>query len=432
MKKIRFNLYTYPNGKDGLILLRFNFKAQRYQITTGLAIPLKYWNDASQRAKEVKDFPEAKSLNAQLDRMARDTKALFDGYGERGVIPTQQQFKEDWLKMFRPEKVEAQEGEAEEKALGLFEFIELLIQERRGMNRPGSSLLVYGNCKNNLEAYQKAKGQPLTFEGLNSAFVADFVAWLFSQGFSDAYTHKIISTLKMFVRAADERGIHSGSPLLKVKIPVSKRSKDTVYLNERELEHLFNLELEGRLANVRDLFLIGAFTGLRFSDFTKISPANIQPEEAKGDLVEFLVVTTQKTKQKVKIPLQHPILRTVLERHGWKAPKAISNQKLNSYLKELAQLAGFVQEVEITEYRAGRQVKKTFQKWKLISTHTARRSFCTNALKSGMEIHQVMKFSGHTSVQTFMKYIRAGVEEIAVELAGHPFFTGEAPPKVEK
>ncbi|MFZ2901201.1 MAG: site-specific integrase [Saprospiraceae bacterium] len=430
MKKIRFNLYTYPNGKDGLILLRFNFKAQRYQITTGLAIPLKYWNDASQRAKEVKDFPEAKSLNAQLDRMARDTKALFDGYGERGVIPTQQQFKEDWLKMFRPEKVEAQE--AEEKALGLFEFIELLIQERRGMNRPGSSLLVYGNCKNNLEAYQKAKGQPLTFEGLNSAFVADFVAWLFSQGFSDAYTHKIISTLKMFVRAADERGIYSGSPLLKVKIPVSKRSKDTVYLNERELEHLFSLELEGRLANVRDLFLIGAYSGLRFSDFSQVKAENIQPIESKGKTVECLVITTQKTKQKVVLPLTNPILRAVLERHGWKAPRAISNQKLNNYLKELAQLAGFTQEVEISEYKAGRQMKKAVPKWELISSHTARRSFCTNAYKRGVPVPDIMRFSGHTSVQTFMKYIRAGQEETAVELAEHAFFTGKAPLKVAK
>lgn len=423
-----FTLRKTPSGKDGLIMLRFSYFGKRLQVSTGFTVPLKYWNTASGRLKEVQAFPEGKAINAHLDRLANGTKEIFSQYVAQGQFPTPQQFKEDWLKRFRPDR--AKEDEA--PALGLFEFMQALIQERKGMNRPGSSLLVYGNCKNNLEAYQKAKGKALTFEGLNSAFLADFVAWLFAQGFSDAYTHKNISTLKMFVREAENRGVTQACPLLKVKIPVSKRSKDTVYLNERELEHLFSLELEGKLANVRDLFLIGAYTGLRFSDFTQVKAENIQPIESNGKTVDCLVITTQKTKQKTVLPLTNPILRAILERNGWKAPRVISNQKLNNYLKELAQEAGFTQEVEISEYKAGRQEKKTVQKWELISSHTARRSFATNAFKKGLPPAQIMKFTGHTSVQTLMKYIKAGLEETAVELSEHAFFTGKAPLKVAK
>lgn len=427
--EVKFTLRKNASGKDALVMLRYSYYNRRLQVSTGFTIPIKYWNNSAQRVKEVQDFPEAKGINQRLETLIRGTKDLFSEYTAKGIFPTPQQFKDDWLKKFRPDKASPEEGS---KALGLFEFIREVIAERKGMNRPGSSILVYGNCLNNLAAYQKAKGKPLTFEGLNSAFVADFVAWLFSQDFSDAYAHKILSTLKMFVRAAEQRGVFTGSPLLNTKIPVSKRSKDTVYLNENELEQLFSLELQGRLANVRDLFLIGAYSGLRFSDFTKITPSNIQPVESQGKTVECLVITTQKTKQKVVLPLSNPILRAVLERNGWKAPKAISNQKLNNYLKELAQLAGFTQEVEISEYKAGRQEKRTVQKWELISSHTARRSFCTNAFKRGVPVPDIMKFSGHTSVQTFMKYIRAGMEETAVELSEHAFFTGKAPLKVAK
>ncbi len=420
-KKVNFNLLQSPGKESGLILLRFNFKAKRFQISTGLSIPAKHWNKKIQRVKETQAFPYHKQINQRLNSLESDTLNLFYDYTAQGIIPTLEQFKKDWL---------ALTFSVQEEVTELLPFIRQFIEERRGMNRPQGTIQNYTNCLVHLETYQAARNKRLTFANIGQQFLADFTAHLFSQGLTDSFTHKLIATLKTFVREADRRGICQESPLLKAKLEVRKRETDAVYLNEGELRLLYNLPLEGKLANVRDMFLVGCFTGLRFSDYTQIKPENIQPQEHLGKTVECLVIVTQKTKQKVIIPLTNPMLRAILERHGWKAPKAISSQKFNDYVKELCLKAGFTQPIEVNEYRAGRQEKHKYDKWELVSSHTARRSFATNAFKAGLPAADIMRFTGHTTTAAFMKYIRVTTEETAVFLAEHEFFTGKAALKV--
>jgi integrase len=186
-----------------------------------------------------------------------------------------------------------------------------------------------------------------------------------------------------------------------------------------------DLSANPRLERTRDLFLIGAFTGMRFSDYSEIRPENIRPIEDGGKTVTCIVKTTQKTGRKVFIPMTNPNLIAILERNGMKAPPKISNQKLNDYTKELCQIAGFDSPVEITEFRAGRQSSQVFKKYELVGTHTARRSFATNALKRGLPINEIMKFTGHTTMASFLKYVKTTGEETAVSLADHQFFTGK-------
>lgn len=420
-KKVNFNLKHNPGQTDSLILLRLNYNAKRFQISTGLTIPTKYWNPKAQRVKETQAYPYYKQINQRLNSLEADTLQLFFDYTSKGVIPSLEQFKKEW---------QARNNQIQEEESELLPFIKQIIEERKGMNRPSGSIQVYKNCLGHLESYQTAKRKPLTFASLTQAFLPDFTAYLFSKGYSDSYTHKILTTLKMFVRLAEERGISENSPLLKAKLEVKKREGDNVYLNESELKHLFNMPLEGRLANVRDLFLVGCLTGLRFSDYSQIKPENIQPVEHLNKKVECIVITTQKTKHKVILPITNPMLRVILERHGWKAPKRISGQKLNDYLKELCQKAGFTQDIEINEYKAGRHERNTFKKWELVTSHTARRSFATNAFKSGLPVANIMAFTGHTTVASFMKYIKVTTEETAVLLSEHEFFTGKPKLKV--
>ena len=421
-KKPIFNLRTRKSDTS-LVVMIFHFKNRRVVLSTGINIPVKFWSDTAQRAKENREYPNCRAINARLERFENETSKLWYEYQAKGILPTASEFKAELLSRI---------DEVHEEAPELLPFIRQITEERIAMNRPPGSIQVYNNCLKNLEAYQGNRKKPLTFESLNAAFLSDFTAYLFSQDFTDSYAHKILTTLKMFVRQADQRGIYSGSPLLKTNLGVTKREKDSVYLNEAEIQHLFNLTLDDRLAQVRDSFLIGCFTGLRFSDYTQIKPENIQDINHAGKTVQCLVTTTKKTKQKVVLPLVNKTLKAILERHGWRAPAAISNQKLNKYLKELAQLAGFTQKVEINEYRAGIHAKKTFQKWELISSHTARRSFVSNAFKSGVPPSDIMKFTGHTTIGSFMKYLRVTTEESAVILSEHDFFTGASPLKVVK
>ncbi len=418
-KKPIFNLKNRTDD-PALIVLKFNFKRRRVVLSTGLTVPQRFWNDATsvQRVRATRDFPRYKAFNQRLNLFEAETVKLWDEYNARGILPTAKEFKQELINRI---------NNIREEAPGLLPFIRQIIEERQKMNKPAGSIQVYKNCLKNLEAYQSARRKNLNFDVLNDAFVNDFTAFLFSQNFADGYVHKVLSTLKMFVRLADKRGVYEGSPLLKTTLSVKKRAKDNIYLTEREIETLYHLDLPGKLANVRDLFLIGCFTGLRFSDYSKIKSENIQAVEHGEKQVKCLVMTTHKTKQKVVLPLVNPMLLDILERHEWKTPRRISNQKLNDYLKELGQKAGFTQEVEINEYKAGEHLKKTCQKWELITTHTARRSFATNAYKRGLPVADIMKFTGHTTIQSFMKYIKVTGEETAVILSEHEFFTGKSP-----
>ena len=142
---------------------------------------------------------------------------------------------------------------------------------------------------------------------------------------------------------------------------------------------------------------MGCETGLRFSDFSQISEENIQTING----VDLLRMVQQKTEDNVTIPLK-TIAKAILKKYDNKLPKAITNQKMNLYLKELCELAE-LDEV-ITLRRGGGVV--TDKKYNLISTHTARRSFATNAYLARVPSIAIMKITGHRSEKSFLKYIK--------------------------
>lgn len=412
-KKPRFYLRRKDEDPTSILLV-YRYRNNRIVISTGASVSPKFWNDRDQRVKESQGPAYHRQINNLINRMEATTLELIYELKAKGRLPEPQVFKDALLQRLG-------RGQEPEQA-DLFTFIAEFIREREAMNRPKGSIQVYRTCQKHLEEYAQARRRKIDFPDITEAFKNDFLAYLYAQNFTDTHVNKIFGTLKTFLRDAWKRGASKSDNFAKVTLSIPKREVDNISLTEKELETLAALDFSGneRLDRVRDLFLIGCFTGLRFSDYSTIKPENIVTIEG----VECIAKTTQKTKKKVFIPLTNPTLRAILEKHEMKAPRKISNQKLNKYLKELAQLAGFDQPVEINEYRAGRHETKLYKKWELVSTHTARRSFASNAIRSGIPEEQVMKFTGHTTVSSFRKYIKIEGEETAVNLAGHRFFTG--------
>jgi len=98
-------------------------------------------------------------------------------------------------------------------------------------------------------------------------------------------------------------------------------------------------------------------------------------------------------------------------------PPGISNQVLNRYIKEVAMWAGVVEMVKIEQVRGGVTKTLMLPKWRLVSTHTARRSFSTigylRAVAAGRDYEPIMDIIGHKSRATFLKYIKVSAEERA-------------------
>ena len=216
---------------------------------------------------------------------------------------------------------------------------------------------------------------------------------------------------------ATERGLNDNLEFKKKKFKTIREEADTVYLSIKELERFekLNLSASPRLEKVRDLFLIGCYTGLRFSDFTQINEENVNWEKS------MLLVRTQKTSERVAIPL-HKTVKSILKKYNSRLPKAYANQVMNNYIKEVASLANVKELTETTITRGGILQKSVLPKFKLISTHTARRSFATNIFLADVPAISIMKITGHKTERSFMSYIRMSQEENADKLLNHPFF----------
>jgi len=182
---------------------------------------------------------------------------------------------------------------------------------------------------------------------------------------------------------------------------------DTVYLNLIEIKEMQDLNLTGspRLERVRDMFIIGCFTGLRYSDLT-----NIKPENIDNGMIEMVQAKTGST---VVIPFTNNV-QDILKKYNYTMP-TISNQKFNEYLSLVAEKCELLQkEIIINSIKGGKKIQTTIPKHKLIGSHTARRSFATNENAAGdLDTGEIMTLTGHKSEKSFYKYIRETPKEKA-------------------
>jgi integrase len=176
-----------------------------------------------------------------------------------------------------------------------------------------------------------------------------------------------------------------------------------------EINKLYKYKLTGVKAMARDLFVLGCHTAMRYSDYSQLTIAHI----AKGNIT----YRTQKTDETVIIPA-HPRVIEILEKWGGSAPK-VSNTSLNKMIKEICQEMKIFN--DLVPVREGKEVKY-MERWSIISTHTARRSGATNMYLSKIPVQSIMKITGHTTEDSFMKYLRITKEENANLLAKNKFF----------
>jgi len=189
-----------------------------------------------------------------------------------------------------------------------------------------------------------------------------------------------------------------------------------------QMGHRFALSLyhtqsghENQIELARDVFMIGVWTAQRVSDYNNIGKHNIKFIDVNGKQQPIVSIHQQKTGHFVEIPCNSR-LQVILEKYTEGIPR-ISEQWLNKYIKILGKMAGLDELVEIKESRGGEVVTELYPKYKLLCTHTARRTGATLMYLSGIPIYDIMKVTGHKSVSTLEKYIRADKLDVARNLA---------------
>ncbi len=262
-----------------------------------------------------------------------------------------------------------------------------------------------------------AETQEHDYNDITMEFYEKFTNWLRAQGYSTNYIGNNIKNLKTVMNYALSREYHKNLEFKKREFAKPKEEVDTIYLDEKELTAIYNLELTGSLNHSRNLFLIASYTGLRVSDFNRLKPSNIIT--IKG--AKYIKIKSQKTSQWITIPCNSRVLSILDKYDGNPIPKK-SEQKLNKDLKKIGAAAEINTLIPITKIINGISKTKDEHKYNLITSHCARRSFCTNAYKAGLPTFDIMAISGHKTERVFYSYIRVTNEDKAQKIAQHPFF----------
>jgi integrase len=405
LPKVKFNLET--KGNATYIHLVFRYQAGRLKRATGEQINPKFWDTETQRAVLDKRHPtQHVQTNAVLDSLAAVVIQIYRDFNLGAISIPDFQKEIDYRMQYK-----ARPTPNAPDVLSLFAFIQTFIEEKKVQPRGTWKILQTVFWLLKAYAEERAGGQ-LSYDNFDFPFFSDFKAWLFAapRRHSANYAAKVVSVVRQFLREAQRRGYHSKTDYQGFTVKRVKTTK--IALSFEELEALYRLDLSGnsRLERVRDLFLIGSYTGLRFSDFTRIRPEHI--EEVNGNTI--LNITTQKTGEQVSIPLfQTPL--DLLRKYNFEAPK-ISNQKMNAYLKELGQLAGMTGKMIVTGSKGGKREDLTAEKWEKLTTHVARRSFATNFIRL-MRPEQLMKITGHATERQLRQYIAIDSKLNALDLA---------------
>lgn len=407
MARINLNLRD-PRSRDASpinIVIRWN--GLRLVYPSGERIAPRHWSTATQRAKaSLNTAPEFNRNLSNIVGKVEGTYLRFRNDNDHRA-PSVGELR-DQLDLALGRKVD-------DGPRTLFAFIGDYIAKARervnpdtGARLAGTTLKKYITTLHHLEGFAKAKRRRVDFDTVDLACYDAFNAYLTNdQGLALNSVGKYIQTLKTFLRAAAEQGIDVNPAFRSRKFRTPSELTDKVYLNEQELNDLFHLDLSAhpRLERARDLFLVGAWTGLRFGDFT-----TIRPEQITGDRIR---VRTAKTGAAVVIPL-HPCVRAVLTKYGNALPRAISNQKMNAYLREFTAMVPSLQDrVSVSSTVAGVRRYVTKAKAELVTTHTARRSFATNLYRAGVPTRTIMAITGHQTEQAFRLYIRLNADEHA-------------------
>lgn len=289
--------------------------------------------------------------------------------------------------------------------------------ERSSATKKKSTIVQYQNSLNHLRDYEKHKRKRISFDGVDMNFYNSFLDYCHNQkNFSANSVGKLIKMIKLLMGLAMEEGLHTNMFFKSRNFKKPQETADTIYLNQDELSKIASTVLPDYLENVRDLFLLGCYTGLRFSDYNKLTRDRFIKD---GSMVK---IRTEKTDEEVVIPL-HPEAKRILEKYEPKGGlRLISNQKFNTFIKDVCEIAGLKDNVTFTRTVAGEKTRFTKKKFELVSSHTARRSFATNAYLAGVPSLAIMSITGHKTELSFLKYIKVTKEEQAQVIAQHQFF----------
>jgi integrase len=352
------------------------------------------------------------SIKEKTDKLRR---IVYDKFAED--FPKGNIINSDWLIKLINEFHERPEGENDPRYF-IYPFAEQFIKEMQNKINPktgkkldSKTITRHKYTLSLIKGYEEYSKQKVRTINVDLNFHNSFISYLKDvHNYGNTTIEKQLSTIKQYIREAGQKGYKINPEIESSSFTIKKDEVIDTYLNEDEIDLIYNYDLSDnrRLDNVRDMFITGLWTGLRISDLKRINSFDMSNNRIK-------ISETEKTDTFVEVPI-HRQLRQILEKREGVLPE-ISDQRFNEYVKELCELVG-INEVILGGLRnpeTNRKEKGNFPKFKLISSHTCRRSFVSNHYGK-LDDKTIMAITGHKSHSQFLDYVKTSKREHADKL----------------
>lgn len=393
-----------------IVYVYLTLNNERVVINSNLKVLPENWDFEKNQFKVNKRTGEGLENNQYLNYISSQIDDITRKFYLANIIVTPKSIKAEF------ERIQNNQGDSKQN---FFNFFKAYIDECNGLKKY-TTIQVYRSTFNVLKAIEADTKRHISYETFGPEFNNVLIKFLQEKRNLSVNTiAKYQKIIKTILNEALERNLHNNLAFKSAKCKQVFEKVDKIFLTIEEINKIEKVDFseEPKLDLIRDLFLIGCYTALRYSDYSTIHVNNIV-KNGKGS---FFNIMTKKTHQKVVIPI-HPVVEKILKKYNYQLPKSPCNQTSNQKLKEIGLLAGINSNFELTKTIGGKLVTKRYVKYEVITTHVARRSMITNAFRAGIPELAIRKISGHKSAAVFESYVRVTEEMNAQDLVNHSFF----------
>ena len=380
---------------EGYISARVTLNGKRAEISTGYKIEADRWNAEGQLVKGNKE--DARSINFQLTALRNRLNEIFTELSKtKEASLTLEQIKNS---------LSGENAEAivkEKTLLEIFRQHNEKMKAQVGGDFAQNTLKKYNSTFNHVSAFirHRYKATDISLSALNHEFLTDLEFWFKTvQKCSHNSTMKYIINLRKIIGIAVANDWMNKNPFDKFKISHKEVKREALTQDELQTlsEKTFAIK---RLEQVCDIFLFCCYTGLAYADVEKLTPQQI----SRGIDGKYWIFTDRtKTKTASNIPLLSPavVLIGKYQNHPQAENKGrifpvLTNQKMNAYLKEIADVCGIE---------------------KPLTTHVARHTFATTVtLTNGVPLETVSSMLGHKNIRTTQIYAKVVQTKVSADM----------------
>ena len=396
----QFLLDKEKNKLDARIRYRIKWQGNIIAFNIGYRVDIDKWSEESQRCKanttHGKKKVPANIINRKLQQFEQACEDTIKYFEVQNMVPTKEQFQATFNAYLGREKKVVLEK-------NFFQYYDDFMEEEGAFNQwTEATKTKLKVIKNHLFNFDPE----LAFEKLTEEKLVEYLNYLQQElKLKNSTILKHISFVKWFLRWSCRKGYNTNTFFDVFKPKLKNTQKKVIFLTPTEFKQFREYQIPEQkkyLERVRDVFLFQCFTGLRYSDVENLKKSDIRDN--------FIEVTTVKTSDSLKIELNQ-YSRAILGKYKdyqdnkGRALPVITNQKMNEYLKELAELVGINELIRETYYIGNERFDEVTPKYALIGTHAGRRTFICNALSLGIPPQVVMKWTGHSDYKAMKPYI---------------------------